>query len=318
MADKLSVAISPHIFRKEESISGIMWRVNAALVPAGIIGVYIFGLTSLWVVLVSVASAVLTEAFIQKARGKKVTVSDGSAFMTGLLLAYNLPGRVPLWLPVVGSVFAIAIAKQAFGGLGMNIFNPALAGRAFVMAAWPKYMTTYYKPFICDAVTTATPLTLLKNGNAEGLSMRAFNYMDLFIGNKGGCIGEVCVVALLLGGIYLLYKQIISWHIPVSYIFTVGVMTWVFSPDGYFKGDYLFHILSGGLFLGAIFMATDYVTSPITKKGKLIFGVGCGVLASVIRLWGGYPEGVCYSILIMNAAVPLIDRWVKPKRYGIA
>ncbi len=316
MADKFLVSSSPHIAKKEE-ISSIMWMVNAALAPAGLIGVYIFGIYSLWLIAACIISAVATEAFIQKARGQKITVSDGSAFMTGLLLAYNLPPHSPIWIGVIGSFFGIAVAKQAFGGLGRNIFNPALAARAFLLTAWPKYMTTFTKPFVYDVVTQATPLSLLKEGKAQDMAGMGLSYVDLFIGNRGGSLGEVCVLALLLGGIYLLYKKIISWHTPLSFIATVGVFSWIFgSKEGFFGGDALFHILSGGLFLGAIFMATDYVTSPITKKGQVIFGICCGLLTGIIRIWGGYPEGVCYSILIMNAAVPLIDRFVKPRRYG--
>ncbi|HAJ56507.1 MAG TPA: Na+-transporting NADH:ubiquinone oxidoreductase subunit D, partial [Candidatus Omnitrophica bacterium] len=270
-----------------------------------------------WLVIASVLSAVAAEAFFQKARRQKITVYDGSAFMTGLLLAYNLPPHAPLWIGVAGSFFAVVIAKQAFGGLGRNIFNPALAGRAFLLAAWPKHMTTFTKPFVYDAVTQATPLNLLKEGKAGNIADMGLSYFDLLIGNRGGSLGEVYILALALGGLYLLYKRVITWHTPLSFILTVGVFTWAFgSKEGFFHGDFLFHILSGGLFLGAIFMATDYVTSPITKNGQIIFGVCCGLLTGVIRIWGGYPEGVCYSILIMNAAVPLIDRFIQPRRYG--
>ncbi len=316
MADKFFVAHAPHM-RKNESITGIMWRVNLALIPAGLVALFIFGPSALWVVASSVLAAVGTEALIQKTRGQRVTVYDGSAFMTGLLLAYNLPAHCPVWVAAAGSIFAIAIAKQAFGGLGRNIFNPALAGRAFLMAAWPKYMTTFTKPFIYDAVTQATPLSLIKEGKASGVVDLGLSYWDLLIGNRGGALGEVCILALLLGGVYLLYKGIISWHIPVSYVVTVAVFMWAFgSPDGFGRGDALFQVLSGGLVLGAFFMATDYVTSPVTKKGQVIFGVCCGLLTGIIRRWGGYPEGVCYSILIMNAAAPLIDRFVQKRRYG--
>ncbi len=316
MADKLFVSASPHVV-KNESIATIMWTVNIALLPAGVIGIYIFGFYSFWLIFVSIVSAVLTEWLIQKARRQKVTVSDGSAFMTGLLLAYNLPPHCPLWIGVIGSFFAIAVAKQAFGGLGRNIFNPALAARAFLMSAWPHHLTTFTKPFVYDVVTQATPLSLLKEGKAHSVIDMGLSYWDLFIGNKGGSLGEVCVLALLLGGLYLLYKRIITWHVPISFILTVGIFTWIFgSKEGFLKGDYLFHVLSGGLILGAFYMATDYVTSPITKKGQVVFGICCGLLTCVIRLWGGYPEGVCYAILVMNSAVPLIDRFVLAKRYG--
>ncbi len=318
MADRLFVSSSPHI-TKEQSIPDIMWSVNAVLLPAGLVAAYIFGIYSLLLILVCIATAVATEALIQRGRKVKVTISDGSAFMTGLLLAYNLPPRCPLWVGVVGSFFAITIAKQAFGGLGRNIFNPALAGRAFLVAAWPNHLTTFTKPFVYDVVTQATPLSMIKEGKANDLVDMGLSYWDLFLGNRGGSLGEVCILALLLGGLYLLYKRIITWQIPVSFILTVGIFTWVFgSKEGFFKGDFLFQILSGGLVLGAVYMATDYVTSPITKAGQLIFGICCGLLTSVIRVWGGYPEGVCYSILIMNAIVPLVDRFVQKRRYGLS
>lgn len=316
MADKFFVSSSPHIAKKDD-VSAVMWTVNAALVPAGIMGIIIFGVSALGLVATCISVAVVTEALLQKGRCQKITVTDGSALMTGLLLAYNLPPHCPLWVAAVGSFFAIAIAKQAFGGLGMNIFNPALAARAFLLAAWPKHLTVFTKPFVYDVVTQATPLSLLKEGKVQGFVDMGLSYGDLWMGNKGGSLGEVCVAALLLGGLYLLYKRIITWHTPLSFILTVGIFTWIFgSPRGFCQGDFLFHILSGGLVLGALFMATDYVTSPITKKGRIIFGVGCGLITGLIRIWGGYPEGVCYSILIMNAGVPLIDRFVVPRRYG--
>lgn len=318
MADKLIVASSPHVHVSGKSTANVMWSVNAALFPAAVAGVYIFGFSSLWVMLVSIAAAVGCEALIQKGRGVKVTISDGSAFMTGLLLAFNLPPHCPLWVASVGSIFAIAIAKQAFGGLGRNLFNPALAGRAFLLAAWPQHLTAFTKPLIYDAVTSATPLQLMKEGRAQGLADMGLNYWDLLMGNRGGSLGEVCILVLVIGAIYLLRKGVISWHIPVSFIATVAFMSWIFgSRQGFFHGDWLFYVLSGGLVLGAVYMATDYVTSPITKKGQIVFGAGCGLLTSVIRLWGGYPEGVCYAILIMNSFVPLIDRFIKPRRYGV-
>ncbi len=305
----------------QESVSRIMWTVIACLVPAGVAGVFIFGLTALWTIVLATVSAVLCEWLIETLTKRKITAWDGSALLTGLLLAYNLPPEVPFWIPIIGSVFSIAIAKLAFGGLGQNIFNPALAGRVFLMASWPKYLTVFTqpltgagftKPFNYDAVTTATPLALLK----EGKLFEHISTWNLFLGIRGGCIGEVCIIALLAGALYLLLRGYISWYIPISFIATTGLLTWIFGAKGFFIGDWLFHILSGGLILGAFFMATDYVTSPLTRKGHLIFGISCGVLTAVIRLWGGYPEGVSYAILIMNAATPLIDRYTKNRVYG--
>ncbi len=233
---------------------------------------------------------------------------DGSDLLVGLLIAYNLPAHVPWWLPVAGSFVSIAIGKHIFGGLGRNIFNPALLGRAFLMAVWPRYMVIFTKPLNYDAVTGATPLALLKQGQR---ALGSVSYLDLFLGNKGGCIGEVCILALLLGAAFLFLRGYISWHIPMTYISTTGILTFIFGPQGWGRGDGLFHILSGGLILGAFFMATDYVTSPLTRKGQVVFGIGCGVLTAGIRLWGRAPEGVCYAILMMNAATPLIDRFTK-------
>jgi len=306
-SNKLIVSVSPHIHSGETS-ARIMWLVSLSLFPAGVAGVLIFGLASFWAILVSIVCAVLTEAVIQRLRRRDITVSDGSAALTGLLLAYCLPSTVPLWLVACGAFVAIAIGKQAFGGLGQNIFNPALVGRAFLLAAWPTQMTTWARPgSVFDGITSATPL-------ADGFA--GSTYRDLLLGNRGGCIGEVCIIALLAGALFLLMSGIISWHIPSSFIVTVGIFTWAFGGRAYFSGEWLLHILSGGLILGAFFMATDYVTSPLTNKGRLIFGFGCGLFTSVIRLWGGYPEGVCYAILLMNAAAPLIDRHTKPRRFG--
>jgi len=311
MKNKLIVSVSPHL-HKDESINKIMWMVVLSLLPVGIAGVIIFGRSALWVIGLGIVSALISEGILQILTKRKVTLFDGSAFLTGLLLAYNLPPQVPFWLPIVGSFFAIAIGKQIFGGLGQNIFNPALAGRVFLMASWPKYMTTFTRPLNYDAITSATPLAILK----EGRILENISYWDLFLGKRGGCIGEVCILALLLGAALLFLKGYISWHIPLTYIFSVGTLTYVFGPKGLFTGDWLFHILSGGLILGAFFMATDYVTSPLTRKGQLIFGLGCGLLTAVIRLWGGYPEGVSYAILMMNAATPIIDRYTKNRIYG--
>ena len=309
--NKLIVSSSPHLHNKE-SVSKIMWVVALSLIPAGAVGVYVFGLSSLWVIIAAVISALATEALIQVLTKRKVSLIDGSAFITGILLAYNLPPNVPLWLPVVGSCFAIAIGKQVFGGLGHNIFNPALVGRVFLMASWPKYMTAFIQPMNYDAVTCATPLALLK----EGKFVEQVSYLNLFLGNRAGCIGEVCIAALLAGAIFLFIKRYISWHIPITYILTTGIFIWIFGGKVAFGGDWIFHTLSGGLVLGAFFMATDYVTSPLTRKGQIIFGIGCGLLTAVIRLWGGYPEGASYAILMMNAATPIIDRYTKNRIYG--
>ena len=315
MADKLYISVSPHI-HSGESVPKVMWAVFFALIPSGAAGVIIFGLPALKVILVSILSCLIAEALIQKLTHKKLTLSDGSAALTGLLLACNLSSGVPFWIPLAGGVFAIAVVKQAFGGLGGNIFNPALAARAFLLASWPKHMTEFVRPFSLDAVTAATPLAALKEGAVKNLSGLGLSYWDLFSGKRGGCIGEVCILALLLGALYLLWKGYIWYQTPVGFILTLGALSWIFGAQGFLKGDFLFSILSGGLVLGAFFMATDYVTTPITKKGQLIFGIGCGLITFVIRKFGGYPEGVSYSILMMNAAVPLIDRHMRPRRYG--
>ena len=309
---KIIVSVSPHITSPEQ-IPKIMWSVFLALLPAGIWGVYAFGIRAFYLIIASISSAILAEALFLKLRKKPITITDGSAALTGLLLAYNVSPRLPIWCICVGAVFAIIIGKQIFGGLGRNIFNPALVGRAFLVASWPKYMVVFDNPrWQIDAVTTATPLTIIKHGHTYPLP----SYLDLFIGNRGGCIGEVCIAVLVLGALFLLYKGYISWHIPFTYIFTVGILSWMFASNELFGGDWLFYILTGGLILGAFFMATDMVTSPIMNKGKIIFGLVCGIITFAIRKWGGYPEGVSYSILIMNAATPLIDRLTKPRRYG--
>jgi len=313
---KLEVGFAPHIHIRE-SVPKVMWAVFFSLIPAGLAGVYIFGLPALRVIIVSVLSCVIAEALIQKLRHKRITIGDGSAALTGLLLAYNLSSSVPFWIPLAGGLFAIAICKQVFGGLGANIFNPALAARAFLLASWPKQMTDFVRPWTLDSVSSATPLAILKEGKALALSDMGLSYRDLFLGQRSGCLGEVCILALLLGALYLLWKGYIWGHAPAGFIFTLGALSWVFGAKGYFQGDFLFSILSGGVILGAFFMATDYVTTPLSKKGQLVFGIGCGALAFVIRRFAGYPEGVSYSILIMNAVTPLIDRYVRPRRYGV-
>lgn len=304
---KFLVSPGPHIWWGY-SVSKIMYIVVLALMFPTAAGVYFFGYHALSVIAVSVAAAVLTEYAVRKLR-KRAFVMDGSAVVTGLLLALILPPTIPLWMAAVGSVFSIAIVKEAFGGLGHNIFNPALGGRAFLAACFSVKMTTWVSPtgFGADAVTTATPLS--SNFIWEGGKLSL--YRDLFLGNIGGSIGETSALLILVGGILLLALGIISWRIPVAYIGTVALLTLALGQDA------IFHILAGGLMIGAFFMATDYVTSPITARGKIIFGIGAGILTVVIRRFGGLPEGVCYSILFMNAITPLIDRYVRVRPYGL-
>ena len=317
----LTVSSSPHI-RSKESVSRIMLDVVLALIPAAIAAVLIFGWRILLVIGVSVLAAVATEALIQKLTKQPVTINDWSAVVTGVLLAYNLPPTVPLWLPIIGSIIAIALVKQAFGGLGQNFMNPALAARAILLAAWPAQMTSWKIPGIdsanaaaVDAISTATPLAILK-GTEAGVEQIP-SLWDAFIGNMGGCIGEVSALALLIGAAYLLYRRVINWRIPFTYIGTVALLTWIFGGEGgLFTGNGIYHIFIGGLILGAFYMATDYSSSPVTPKGQIIMGVGCGILTAVIRLLGGYPEGVSYSILIMNVATPLIDKYTMPRVFG--
>ena len=317
----LYLSVSPHICR-QGNIPRIMWGVMLSLTPAALMGVYLFGLRALWVILISMAVAMLTEAGIQKLRQRPVTALDGSAAITGLLLAMCLPPAIPWWAVAVGAVFSIAIGKQIYGGLGDNPFNPALLGRVMLLLAWPVQMTTWVLPTplfspAVDAVSAATPLGILK---MEGAAQAAqINWWNLVFGFHGGCLGEVSILALLLGAGYLLWRGSVSWHIPVSFLATVFIFSsifWRLDPGRY--AHPAFHLLSGGLILGAFFMATDYVTSPVTHKGMLIFGMGCGLLTIIIRLFGGYPEGVSFAILLMNLVTPIIDRYVKPVTFGTA
>jgi electron transport complex protein RnfD len=289
-----------------------MLDVIIALIPAVIAGTIIFGIRALALCSICVIAAVFSEWLWCKILKKQSSIGDYSAAVTGLLLALNLPVTMPFWMAIIGCVFAIIIVKQFFGGIGHNFMNPALAARAFLLTSWAQAMTTWTAPFSADAVSSATPLSLIKEGVTEGLP----SYMDMFLGNTGGCIGEVSAVAILIGAAYLLAKGVINLRIPASYILTTAVITFIFGKDGWFTGDALMHVLSGGLLLGAFFMATDYVTTPYTKSGQIIFGIGCGVITAVIRLYGGYPEGVSYSILLMNVAAPLIDKVTVPKRFG--
>ncbi|MDP2754718.1 MAG: RnfABCDGE type electron transport complex subunit D [Nitrospirota bacterium] len=320
----LIVSVSPHV-KSEETTSRIMWTVSASLLPATIMGFYFFGPRAIFTVALCILSAILSEQVFQKALKKKITVSDGSAFLTGLLLGMNLPPSVPFYIPIIGSFVAVIIAKQLFGGLGYNVFNPALIGRAFLLISFPKLMTIWSNPeaaFIkMDAVTTATPLGILKEEGAAKL-VEVFGdkinlYTQLLVGHRAGSIGETSVIALLIGAAFLFYKGYISWHIPVSFLGTAAIIAWIFGAKGaLFAGDPLLHLLSGGMILGAFFMATDYVTCPSIKNGQILFGIGCGFLTMLIRLKGGYPEGVMFAILIMNCFAPLIDRGFKTKVFG--
>jgi electron transport complex protein RnfD len=327
----LTVSVSPHI-KSGESVERIMWTVVGCLVPPLILSVFIFGFQTLIITLVSVGACVATEAISQKLLHRRVTVKDGSAVITGLLLAYIIPPGVPYWLPILGAVMAIYVAKHLLGGLGFNIFNPALIGRAFLVATFPVAMTSAWLPPIrdasvfkymgpgLDAISTATPLYVLKHYGIQAViekfgSMSTI-YGDFFIGWRPGCIGETSALLLLLGGLYLLYKRYITWHIPASVIVTIGVLTWVFGGENWFTGNPLVAILSGGVMLGAFFMATDYVTSPTQTIGKLIFGAGIGALTVLIRLKGGYPEGICYAILLMNPVAPALEGWFGPRRFA--
>jgi electron transport complex protein RnfD len=321
---KLIVSVSPHL-RSEETTSRIMWSVNAALLPATAMSAYFFGPRAAIVLAVAIVSAIFSEFLYEKALKKKVTIDDGSAFLTGLLLGLNLPPSVPFYIPVVGSVVAIALTKQLFGGLGFNIFNPALVGRAFLLLSFPKLMTIWSAPtaaFIAmDAKTTATPLGILKEEGLQKL-LEVFGnklnlYIDLLFGNRAGSLGETSAFALLIGAAFLLYRGYITWHIPVSFLGTAAIIAWIFGGSGaLLTGDPILHLLSGGIILGAFFMATDYVTCPSMKMGQIIFGVGCGFLTMLIRLKGGYPEGVMFAILIMNCFTPLIDRGFRSKTFG--
>lgn len=300
---KLIVSVSPHI-SVGETIYTVMRDVLIALLPAVAAAIYFYGIYVLWVMIVCMVSAVLAEYVTQKITKVSVTLNDGSAVVTGLLLAMILPPTIPLWIAAFGAAVAIILGKQVFGGLGYNSFNPALVGRAILLASWPVAMTTWIEPF--DAVVTATPLAIGKLMLKQPLP----SYAQLLVGNRAGSIGETSVTALLLGAAYLLYRRQITWHIPVSFIAAVGILS------GLFGKDPVFNMMAGGLILGAFFMATDLVTSPMNSRGKIIFGLGCGVLTVLIRFKGGFPEGVCYAILIFNILTPLIDKYTMPRKFG--
>lgn len=330
----MHMSVSPHV-RLAHSVPNIMRDVAIALAPAFIVSVVFFGFKAILLTAICIIFCLLTEWLIVRYMFKKEqTIGDFSALVTAILLAFNLPPDLPLWMAALGSIFAMGVTKLAFGGLGNNIVNPALAGRAFLLASFPTAMTNFSKPLAgaisglpesIDAVSGATPLSAIKQSVMNG-TFQALDFQEalgnLFIGNVGGCIGETSVLALVLGAVYLLYKRIIGFAVPLSYILTVFILFWIFNgtTGNLFTSDAIiiptYHVLAGGLILGAFFMATDMVTSPISTEGRIIFGICCGILTYCIRKFGGYPEGVSYSILIMNLFVPLIDRYIRPKIYG--
>ncbi len=359
MSDNLIIESSPQI-KQFDSTSSVMWAVSLCLLPAGVWGVWIFGLRVLGVMIASIFASVLAEAVMAYLLKKNIIniLKDGSAFLTGLLIGFNMPPSIPFFIPVVASVFAIVVVKWTFGGLGGNFMNPALAGRVFVFFSWTGPMTRWTMPktlMAVDTMTNATPLGYLKSGLLEytgtvqgpagflaetgyphtlldtGITswlnthmgfQLSDGYFDMFLGNIPGSLGEVSAVLLLLGSIYLFIRKIITWEIPVSYLASFGILIWIFggtrySGGSYFNGDVLFHLLTGGLLLGALYMATDMVTSPHTRKGMIIYGIGAGVLTFMIRIYGSFPEGVSLAIILMNIFVPMIDQYTKPKRFGI-
>jgi Na+-translocating ferredoxin:NAD+ oxidoreductase subunit D len=327
MDNLLTVSLSPHI-GTGQSVKKLMYGVVLSLVPAFLVSLYLFGLGALLVTFISIASCVGFEWAIQKYILKTgIRISDGSAMVTGLLLAFNLPSNLPWWMIVVGALFAIGVGKMTYGGLGNNPFNPALVGRVFLLISFPVQMTSWPLPVTSrlhylDAATGATPLGLLKeavrNGeNVPEVMKQLPDHMQLFLGQMGGSLGEVSAIALILGFLWLLYKKIITWHIPVTVVATVFVFSgilWMIDPGK--NASPVFHILTGGVMLGAIYMATDLVTSPMTKAGMILYAAGIGIITVIIRIYGAYPEGVSFAILIMNAFVPLINKYVKPTRFG--
>lgn len=324
MSLKLTISPSPHA-KSNDTIQSIMYGVIFSLLPTLFFAVYFFGFQALMLIITSILSCVLFEYIIQRYLLKgNLTINDGSAIITGLLLAFNLPSSTPLWMVIVGSLVAIGVGKMSFGGLGNNPFNPAIVGRVFMLISFPVALTTWpaNRYTIPDSYTGATPLGLakeaLKNGeNISDIVPKLGTIFDMFVGNMEGCMGEVSTLFIIIGGLYMLYRRIITWHIPVSIIATVFLFSatlHLITPDKFLPPIY--HILTGGIFLGAVYMATDMVTSPMSKNGMLIFGIGIGLITMIIRTWGAYPEGISFAILIMNAFVPLINKYIKPKRFG--
>ncbi|MFV1957001.1 MAG: RnfABCDGE type electron transport complex subunit D [bacterium] len=321
---KTVLAPSPHL-RSPDTIEIAMYSVLIALAPGALVGIYFFGLNAIRVIFISVAGCLLLEAIVLKMRGHSFSaLTDGSAIITGLLLAMNLPSSAPGWMILVGAVVAIMFGKHIYGGLGYNPFNPALVARVFLLISFPVAMTSWPQPgkftFSLDTVTMATPLGEMKTNLLMTGTIGDAAKIDLvapFLGNFAGSLGEVSALALIAGGIFLLARKVITWHIPVTFIVTVFVMTgmfWIINPQKFASPG--FHMVTGGLMLGAIFMATDYVTSPVTNSGMIVFGIGAGALTVFIRLFAGYPEGVSFAILLMNAATPIIDHYTKPRTFG--
>ena len=324
---KIIISASPHVHSASTS-QRVMYDVLIALIPAFLVSLYVFGLSALIMTSVAVVSCIIFEYIIQKYLLKtEVTVNDGSALITGILLAFNLPSTLPIWMVITGSLVAIGIAKMSFGGLGYNIFNPALVGRVFLLVSFPVQMTSWTTPIennttLVDAITGETTLGIIKEGLLYGETMTSLSdklpsVTELLLGFTSGSAGEMSALALLLGGVYLLARKIITWHIPITILVVMAVFTgvfWLINPEYY--ASPLIHVLSGGAILGAFYMATDLVTSPMTKKGMIIFSIGIAIITVVIRLYGAYPEGISFAILIMNAFVPLINKYFKPRRFG--
>ena len=321
---KLIATSNPHI-RGSETTRSIMLDVIIAMLPALIWGIFKFGLEALILTAVSVIGCVFFEWAYRTLMKKPQSAGDLSAVVTGMLLSFVCPPSTPLWMILIGDFFAIVVVKQLFGGIGKNFVNPALAGRAFLLGSYAGVMTTWVDPAankaplfggVADAVTTATPLAIMKSGDMAGLTS-TYSIRDMFLGNIPGSMGEISALMLLIGGVYLIARKVINWHTPVSYIATVAVLTFLFPKYGSGVEWMLYSIFGGGLMLGAFFMATDYATSPVTKKGQVIFGIGCGLFTVFIRYFGSYNEGVCYSIMVMNLCVALIDKYTKPTRFGV-
>ena len=320
MSVNLTVSAAPHI-RSNGSTRNVMLDVLIALVPAIIAGVILFGLRALTLVLVSAAACVVFEALFCLVTRHSLTVGDLSAVVTGVLLTCVMPSNAPWWVGLIGSFFAIVVVKQLYGGIGKNFLNPALAARAFLAAAYAVYMTSWAVPSsmrgaMVDVVTMATPLSYMRNGE---MLPEHFNFLNMFLGGMPGCIGEVSTLAILVGAAYLLIRKVITWRIPVSFLGTVAVLTFVFGCEGYNRFDWmLYNLLSGGLVLGAFFMATDYTASPVNLKAQLLYGFGCGVITVLIRYFGSYPEGTTYAVLIMNCCAWAIDRAMRPRQFGVS